>query len=290
MLTLCRCLGITRQAYYQHFQQQTTLLLEEYLVIQEVLRIRQTQPVIGARKLYVLLQGFLLEHQIKMGRDALFDLLAREKLLVRKHKRRIHTTQSYHRFKKYPDLRKDLRLEQINTLWVADITYLPTEQGFLYLSLISDAYSHLILGWAVAPSLETIHTLQALEMALTSLQVKIIPTLIHHSDRGVQYCSEAYVEKLLSHHIQISMTQDSNPTDNGIAERLNGILKQEFLTHYQLQNQAQVEQVIRQVVVIYNQQRPHLSCGMCTPAQVHQHNLKVENLWKKKAFVNQEQD
>lgn len=251
-------------------------------MLAEVRRIRQSQPAIGTRKLWVLLQDFLLDHQIKMGRDALFDLLSSENLLVRRRKKRISTTNSYHRFKQYPDLRQDLAVNEINRLWVADITYLRTSQGFLYLSLLSDAYSHLIVGWAVANSLETIHSLAALTMALSHLSELNHPQLIHHSDRGIQYCSDAYTQTLKNRAIQISMTQDSKPTDNGIAERLNGILKQEFFDYYTLDNLNQVKDLCQKIVQIYNQQRPHLSCSFCTPQQVHLNNLKVDKTWKKK--------
>ena len=166
---LCRLLGITRQAFYKHFWEVSDITIEQQLVLDQVHDVRQLHPAIGVRKLHYLLQPFLLEHQVKMGRDALFDLLAANKLLVRKRKRRISTTQSFHWLKKYPNLIKDWRPSRPNQLWVADITYIPLANGFLYLSLITDAYSHKIMGHAIASNLEAVHTSEALKMAPTGM-------------------------------------------------------------------------------------------------------------------------
>jgi len=155
---LCRLLGITRQAFYQHFWHISDVSTEEQLVLGEVNRIRYLHPVIGGRKLYYLLQSFLIDHQIKMGRDALFDFLAAHKMLVRKRRRRTNTTQSHHWLKKYPNLIKDWHPSKPNQLWVSDITYIGIPNGFLYLSLLTDAYCHKIMGYAVADNLEAINT------------------------------------------------------------------------------------------------------------------------------------
>lgn len=160
---LCRLLGITRQAYYQHFWNVSDITVEQQLVLHRIKEIRQIHPAIGGRKLYYLLQSFLLQHQIKMGRDAVFDLLAVNKLLVRKRKRRVNTTQSHHWLRKYPNLIKNWYPSKPNQLWVADITYVPLTQGFLYLSLITDAYSHKIMGYKIAENLEAVHTTEALQ-------------------------------------------------------------------------------------------------------------------------------
>jgi len=179
---LCRLLGITRQAYYKHFWEVSDITVEHELVLKQVTEIRQTHPAVGGRKLYYLLQPFLLEHQVKIGRDALFDLLAANKLLVRKRRRRINTTQSHHWLKKYPNLIKEWHPTKPNQLWVADITYIPLTNGFLYLSLITDAYSHKIMGHTVADNLEAVHTTKALQMAIDNL-LENPERLIHHSDR-----------------------------------------------------------------------------------------------------------
>lgn len=161
---------------------------EQELIISEVLRIRKKHRRMGGRKLYELLESFMLEHQIKMGRDALFDLLAANHLLVRRRKRRVHTTHSFHWLRKYPNLIREFIPTKANQLWVSDITYWKTEQGYLYISLITDAFSHKIVGYQVAETLEAVASVKALEMALKNLS-QPIEGLIHHSDRGIQYCS-----------------------------------------------------------------------------------------------------
>ncbi|MBN8578221.1 MAG: IS3 family transposase [Cytophagales bacterium] len=278
---LCRLLGITRQAFYKHFWEVSDITVEQELVLDQVYKIRQIHPAIGARKLHHLLQPFLLEHQVKMGRDALFDLLAANKLLVRKRKRRISTTQSFHWLKKYPNLIKDWRPSRPNQLWVADITYIPLTNGFLYLSLITDAYSHKIMGYSVADTLEAVHTTKALQIALSNLK-EIPECLIHHSDRGIQYCSFDYVNVLKQNGIQISMTENGDPLENPVAERVNGILKDEYLRHYQLTNIEQVSELLSDVVDRYNKLRPHQSINLITPDAVHEKQLLVNRTWSKK--------
>jgi transposase InsO family protein len=278
---LCRLFGITRQAYYQHFWEVSDITIEHQLILDQVTGIRQTHPAIGGRKLLYLLQFFLLEHQIKMGRDALFDLLAANKMLVRKRKRRISTTQSHHWLKKYPNLIKDWHPLKPNQLWVSDITYIPLTSGFLYLSLITDAYSHKIMGYAVADNLEAVNTTKALHMALGNL-TEIPDCLIHHSDRGIQYCSFEYVSLLKQNNIQISMTENGDPLENPVAERINGILKEEYLRHYPLTNLNQVLELVIDVVDRYNRLRPHQSINMITPEVVHEKQLPINRTWSKK--------
>jgi len=279
LVRFCRLLGITRQAYYQHFWHTEDVDTEQEILLDKVKQIRQEHPVIGGRKLYCMLQPFLLEHQIKIGRDALFDLLSAHKLLVRKKRRRIATTWSYHWLKKYPNLIKSWSPQMPDQLWVADITYVPSNKGFLYLSLITDAYSHKVMGYHIADTLESVHTTTALRMALESINET--NNLIHHSDRGLQYCSSEYVELLISRNIQISMTENGDPLENPIAERINGIIKNEYLKHHTITNQKNAIQILEQVVVKYNQQRPHQSIKMLTPELVHQHKLLVNRKWGK---------
>jgi len=278
---LCRLLGITRQAYYKHFWEVSDITVEQQLVLDQVYEVRQIHPAIGVRKLYHILQPFLLEHQVKMGRDALFDLLAVNKLLVRKRRRRISTTQSFHWLKKYPNLIKDWKPSRPNELWVADITYIPLTKGFLYLSLITDAYSHKIMGYAIAETLEAVHTTKALQMALNNLK-QIPECLIHHSDRGIQYCSFDYVNMLKESNIQISMTENGDPLENPIAERINGILKDEYLRHYPLTDLNQVTELLTDVVDRYNRLRPHQSINLITPNVVHEKQLLINRAWSKK--------
>lgn len=277
----CRLLGITRQSYYQYFWQQEELVFEEELVISEVLRIRKDHRHMGGRKLYELLQPFLLEHQIKMGRDRLFDILSANYLLVKRRKKQTITTNSFHRFKKYPNLIRDFVPSSPNQLWVSDITYWKIKDSFLYISFITDAYSKKIVGYHLGKSLETSETIQALEMAiLTISNEKKQSELMHHSDRGTQYCSSEYVKLLENNKIGISMTENGDPLENAIAERVNGIIKEEYLNDYQVDNLEEAKKLLDAVIQLYNNERPHMSIGNLTPNQVHQNNIKTEKLWK----------
>lgn len=248
----------------------------------EVQEIRKLHRVLGGRKIYEIIYPFLLEHNIKMGRDALFTLLAANNLLVKRRKRNVYTTNSFHWLRKYPNLIKEFVPIAINQLWVSDITYLRTTAGFLYISLITDAYSHKVVGYNIAKSLEATHTEKALEMALTGLSEKP-STLIHHSDRGIQYCSYKYTDILKKNNILISMTESGDPLENALAERVNGILKLEYMEHYKNTNLKEAKQNLIKTVELYNNQRPHYSIGLLTPELVHSHkNIVIENLWKKK--------
>lgn len=278
----CRLLGVTRQAYYQHFWHQEQYVFEDELVISEVLKIRNNHRHIGGRKLYELLQPFLLEHQIKMGRDRLFDVLSANYLLVKRRKKQTITTNSYHRFKKYPNLIRNLIPTKPNQLWVSDITYWKIATGFVYISFITDAYSRKIIGSHVAQTMEAVETMEALKMAISGLRK--VPDchfqLTHHSDRGIQYCNDKYVKLLENNNIRISMTENGDPLENAIAERVNGIIKEEYLNDYQIDNLKQAKELLKTVVELYNNERPHMSIGNLTPNQVHQNNLKTEKLWK----------
>ena len=250
--------------------------------MQRVLEIRKNHRHIGTRKLYELLQPFFIEHQIKMGRDALFDLLSANFLLVRRKKRKISTTNSYHRFKKYPNLIRNFIPSSPNQLWVSDITYWKTENGFVYISFITDAYSRKIVGYHVSQTMEAAQTIEALKMAISGLNKgpDCHFQLTHHSDRGVQYCSDLYVNLLKGNNIQISMTENGDPLENAIAERINGIIKEEYLNDYSVDNIKQAKELLETVVKLYNQERPHQSIGYLTPEKVHYNNIKTEKLWK----------
>jgi putative transposase len=265
----CRLLGVTRQAYYQHFWQEEFIGVEQNLVLQEVHQIRSRHRHMGGRKLYQILQPYLMEHKIKMGRDALFDLLESNHLLVRRRKRRVYTTQSFHWLRKYPNLIKGQQIVQPNQLWVSDITYWRIGSDYVYISLITDAFSHKIVGYHVADTLETVQTLEALKMAVQSLPIDH-QGLTHHSDRGIQYCSSEYVKILQQHNIQISMTENGDPRENAIAERVNGILKEEYLYDYSVQTLSQAKLVLDFVINLYNVERPHMSCQYKTPETIHQ--------------------
>lgn len=279
-MSICRLFGITRQAYYNHWWRLTDLSIEEELIIKEVRRIRQLHPVLGTRKLQVLLQPFLLEHQIKIGRDGLFDLLATHKLLVKKTKRSIYTTNSHHWLRKYPNLVRGFEPTGVNQLWVSDITYWKIGAAHVYISFITDAYSRKIVGYHVAETLTAVEAVQALQMALSALGPKHHLQLTHHSDRGVQYCSHEYVKLLQDNGIQISMTENGDPLENAIAERVNGIMKEEYLKHYVANNIEAAKEILKEQVEKYNALRPHMSCAWLTPNLVHNNNIKVNKEWK----------
>lgn len=280
---LCGWFGITRQSYYQNSWKVVDVSIEENLVLDEVKQIRKRHGRIGTRKLHDMLQNFMLEHQIKMGRDALFDLLSANHMLVRKRKRRVQTTQSFHWLRKYPNLIKGFAPTAPNQLWVSDITYWKINGSYVYISFITDAFSHKVVGFHVAQTLESIETIQALKMALSSLieTPKTEFKLIHHSDRGVQYCHHKYVNLLQENNIKISMTENGDPLENAIAERVNGIIKEEYLQDYQVNSIEQAKKVLKFVVEeLYNKERPHNSISNFTPNEVHLNSLKTDKLWK----------
>jgi transposase InsO family protein len=295
MAKLCGWFGITRQAYYQQNQDDIQSTIEEELIIQEVRDIREKHPRMGGRKLYHLLLPFMQEHSIKMGRDALFTMLSENHLLVRKRKRIIRTTNSYHRFKKYPNLIRNFIATAPNQLWVSDITYWKINtQKHVYISFITDVYSHKIVGCQVAETLAVVETIQALNMALLAIGPTRPVQLVHHSDRGFQYCNPAYVKLLEDYKIGISMTENSDPLENALAERINGIVKEEYLNAYKVNTIKEAKSLLTSVIELYNNERPHMSIGNLKPNQVHQSNVPIvtKRLWKNyyqkhRTFVNQ---
>jgi transposase InsO family protein len=273
----CELFGYSKQAYYKQQVCHHLAASKKQEVKSAVLEIRRQMPRLGARKLY-----YLLKNEINMGRDKLFDLLRAEGLLVYKRRRYTVTTNSKHWMRKYPNLIKNIKLTRPEQVWVADITYLDTaENGNAYLHLVTDAYSKQIMGYELCNNMEATSTLKALQMAVKSRKYKELP-LIHHSDRGLQYCSKLYTDYLKEHDIDISMTENGDPYENAIAERVNGILKDEFGLAEQLNNITEALQQTRQSISIYNCIRPHLSCNMLTPVQMHQQKeIKVKSYNKK---------
>lgn len=273
-------LGFSRQAYYQYWQRQAGQVGQEEVVVTLVKAIRKEHPRLGTRKLYERLKEELTKREIKMGRDALFEVLAANGLLVRRRRRNVTTTFSRHHFRRFPNLIKELVVERPNQVWVADITYWFTHYGCLYISLVTDAYSRRIMGYGVAQSLQAVHSKAALQMALEQVAEGAGKRLIHHSDRGIQYCSAEYVSVLNAHQVQISMTQSGDPLENAIAERVNGILKTEYLEHESVVSLAQAQLVLQQAVQLYNYQRPHLSCDMLVPDEAHKGEKKLKRRWR----------
>jgi transposase InsO family protein len=284
---LCSLLGYSRQAFYQKKNQRERRLFEEELVIQEVIRIRQDQRRVGARKLLIMLQPFCKQHSIEMGRDIFMEVLRSQNLLVRKRRiKKPRTTWSYHWFRRYPNLIKGLFPTMANQLWVSDITYIAVADDFAYLSLITDAYSRKIVGFCLFADLSAKGCANALKMALQNNPYH--PELVHHSDRGVQYCSAEYVEILQTENVRISMTQNGDPLENAIAERVNGILKDELLkTNYEDFNEAL--RAVEGAINIYNHQRLHSSINMLTPQQAHHLQGELKRLWKNYYKARQEE-
>lgn len=277
---LCGLFGKTRQAFYEGGWRKEKESMEAALVLTQVALIRKELPKVGTRKLQYLLKDFFVQHHIKMGRDALFSLLMEEGLLVKKRKRKVSTTNSRHRFRKYPNLVRELELVRSEQVWVCDITYIALQKSFCYLSLITDAYSKKIVGYNLEATLETEGCVKALAMALSTRSAFSKHGLIHHSDRGIQYCSTAYVQLLLSSHISISMTEKSDPYENAVAERINGILKDEFSLGKTFQNIHQAHSVVQESITLYNSKRPHSSIGYLTPDKAHIENAGLTKHWK----------
>lgn len=270
----CRHWGVSRQAYYQQLQHDRHRCERADTVIELVRSVRLRQPRIGTRKLHHMLSQPLGQAQASLGRDALFDVLRQARLLVAPSRAYHKTTNSCHRFHRHPNLLKagprQVRPSAGEQVWVADITYLPTDQGFVYLSLVTDAWSRKIVGHHVHDSLRTEQVSQALKTALKGRQTR--QALVHHSDRGIQYCSSEYQAIHARHGIVCSMTDGYDCYQNALAERVNGILKMEFL----LQRPAdlgQARKMVQQSVHIYNQERPHLSLQLKTPGEVHRASL-----------------
>jgi len=275
--SLCSLLGYTRQAFYGYQKHRLLQHYQDEIVIQEVLKHRILQPCVGTRKLLIMMKDFAKEHQFDMGRDNFFNLLREHKLLIRKRKRKAQTTFSKHMFWKYKNLITELKPLSPNLLWVSDITYIGTSDCFSYLSLVTDAYSRRIIGFYLSPTLEAIGPVKALEMAFTD--AGDISNLIHHSDRGVQYCCYEYVKILTSKNARISMTENGDPLENALAERINGILKDELLKErYDDFKKAEIS--IARAVLTYNSLRPHSSCDMLTPDVAHQREGLLKKHWK----------
>lgn len=225
-------------------------------------------PRIGGKKLYWILKPELVGSEIKIGRDKFFDVLRERDLLVERKRRYIRTTNSYHRFYTYKNLVRETTISKPHQVVVSDITYLRiTGMKFVYLFLITDAYSRKIVGWHLAKSLAIEGALEALKMALK--QCPITEGLIHHSDRGIQYCSKEYVKLLQKNDARISMTEQNHCYENALAERVNGILKEEFMLNEEFACQSMALQAVKQAIKTYNNYRPHWSINLLTPEQIH---------------------
>ena len=284
----CRLLGHCRQAFYQSKVDIAKEAECERRVIASVRAIRTEDPRIGGYKLWLMLIGMYGREHVP-GRDRFFVMLRRRGLMLPKPKPR-HTTNSNHRYRKWKNLIKDFTPMEANQLWVADITYIALADGDVcYLHLITDAYSRKIVGWALADTLKATVSMQALQMAIDQAAAMrgsdTLAGLIHHSDRGVQYCCDAYVSMLKKHGIAISMTEDYKPTDNAIAERFNGILKVESVyPQKQLPTLEHALRLIPRFINFYNNARPHMSIGYKMPAVAHMEQGEQKKMWKKRIY------
>ena len=286
----CRLFGRSRQAYYRLKAGGETPVLSERRMLETVACIRSEDPGIGCRKLWLMLRSVYGADAVP-GRDSFFRLLRRRGLVLPRPKPR-RTTDSNHRYHKWKNLVRGFTPTGANQLWVADITYIPLEYGgTCYLHLVTDAYSRKIVGWRLSPSLRASESLDALGQAIRQAAAMRgsdrLDGLVHHSDRGVQYCCDAYVGELRRHGIAVSMTEDYNPTDNAVAERVNGIVKQEAVNRRRaFSDMAEARDAIGRYISFYNSRRPHMSIGDKTPDVVHLQEGEQKNMWKRRKNDN----
>lgn len=275
---LCGLFGLSRQAYYDYNKRRAKNYLETDQVLKLIKAVRSVHPRMGCRKIYDMIKSELDIGCIKIGRDKMFDLMSENELLIRKRRRTVRTTNSYHSFRRYKNLIKEFVPYQANQLWVSDITYVRDGEEFMYLFLITDAYSKKVVGYELGKTLETKHAIASLEQALKSAGQT--EGIIHHSDRGIQYCSNNYVKLLQDYGMKISMTENSDPRENSIAERINGILKQEYIEPLKKTSCLGLGEIVNAAIYRYNQLRPHLSCDMKTPAEAHNMKGELKKRWK----------
>lgn len=258
---------MSRQNYYKQHKARASSKIDEDLVVKLVQKERQKQPRLGARKLLHMLRGEFKKAGVKIGRDKLFGILRERDMLLEPLKKAPRTTNSRHSLPVFSNLIKELYTTNPNEIWVSDLTYIRTMEGFEYLKLIMDKHSRMVVGYHCDDDLATTGCLKALDMALSDLPEGSNP--IHHSDRGCQYCSHDYVDRLTEHGFSVSMTEVNHCAENSNAERLNGILKQEYGLGITFQTRAQARRAVRQAVWLYNNARPHLSLNLEIPSEVH---------------------
>ena len=267
--TICDAFALKRDAYYKFKKRFVIQKKIEAQVVKLVNKSRRTLPREGTRKLMKSLKNEFQNNNLKIGRDQLFRILRENDLLVRRKKYASRTTNSYHRFYKYNNIIKDLEINRSNQVWVSDITYIRTINGFCYLALITDMYSRKIVGYDLSDSLELNGCVRALNKAI--YQAKNTKGIIHHSDRGIQYCSNQYTQILKRKKMEISMTEENHCYENAMAERVNGILKDEFYLDQTFTSMNQAKTATKNAIKLYNNKRLHLSLDYKTPNYVHQY-------------------
>jgi transposase InsO family protein len=263
---VCRVFDFTRDAYYKYRKRYKRRESVKAKVVAMVKKERKEQPRVGGRKLHEALHPNFEAANLKVGRDYLFDILREYDMLVKRKKASCRTTYSHHRFYTYGNLVKSMTVTRPNQVWVSDITYIRTISGFCYLALITDMYSRKIVGYDMSDSLELAGCLRALKTARR--QARPAAGLVHHSDRGFQYCSNQYVDELRKHGYQISMTEENHCYENAIAERVNGILKDEFYIDQIFYSLDHARYAVKNAIEIYNSKRLHLSLGYKTPNMI----------------------
>ncbi len=270
---LCERTGMSRKNFYKGRTQRERQDVESGLIEQLVRAERALQPRLGGKKLYHVLESKLAEAGVRIGRDRFFEVLREKGLLLDPLPKAPRTTNSRHSLPVFRNLLADMKIDGPNQAWVSDITYIRTDKGFLYLSLITDAWSRKIVGYHAGDTLETEGCLKALEKAVKELEEGMFPT--HHSDRGCQYCSHAYTGQLREYGLGISMTEEMHCYENAKAERVNGILKQEYYLGGSFRTKQQAVAAVDQAVYLYNTRRPHLALKYKTPESVHRELKKV---------------
>jgi transposase InsO family protein len=266
---LCRRAGMSRQNYYAKRKRRKRRGVEKDVILSLVKSERKVQPRVGVRKLHRIIAGDLRKHGVRIGRDRLFDILREESMLIGKKKAfKPKTTNSKHTLPVFRNLLKLYEPTAPNQVWVSDITYIRTEEGFAYAALITDIFSRKIVGWHIGDKLEAIGALKALGMAIRSLPSDRYP--IHHSDRGSQYCCHEYVKKLKKRGLSISMTEENHCYENATAERVNGILKDEYYIDALFKSKKDAHRAFKSAVNIYNNRRPHMSLNYMVPSEAHE--------------------
>jgi transposase InsO family protein len=275
--------GYSKQAYYKQLQYTENKLAQEEVVVGLIEEKRKIWKRGSGRNLHQSLKKELQQHGIKMGRDKFFDVLRGNDLLIKPKRIRAKTTCSYHHFNKYKNLIEGYTPLRCNEIWVSDITYvwLKSQDKFCYLNLITDLYSRKIIGHCVHEDLSVKGSLEALRQAIKQRKQNT-ETLIHHSDRGVQYCCHAYVKLLQKNTIQISMTQTGDPQENAVTERIHRTIKEEFTEERDIHfcNIAEAKKEIRKFIDFYNNKRLHRSIEWNTSSQAHQPKGALQRVWK----------
>lgn len=262
-------MGYSRQSVYKQRKESIRRTTDQQTVKHLVDRERKLLPRLGTRKIYHLIKEDIEQLGLKFGRDKLFNLIKYYGLQIKPRRSYVQTTMSRHWLRKWPNIVKGKEVYHPDEVWVSDITYLKTEQGNCYLNMITDAYSRKIVGYAVADNMETESMIGALKMAVSQRADNGLQHTIHHSDRGLQYCSKEYESVTKENNISLSMTENGDPYENALAERMNRTIKEEFGMDRVLKSKEQVKQLVRESIALYNQKRPHLALNMKTPEQVY---------------------